>query len=265
MPINPQRLLTKNTLSEGSCQKQPQQQHTTTHNNTTTRCFHSRVPIFCVTFQAEPLWEAHGSPRQCRTAAETATTALVVATRAAVDRCGAGYGVPPLVLQGGHRERRPTGTEDWHQHRGGPCRFFLSSFRTMAGPLGRSGQRHCLSRGRRGKCSDTQASGTDSPRISMFLCCTLWTSCRTSFLVAEQVIDVPKISQDKTQQRLGDCLRQPQTADQLVEVPMIVSYASFSAGADSCSSWSRRSWRRGRPSRFTTRTGFNSTNSGAGR
>ena len=38
-------------------------------------------------------------------------------------------------------------------------------------------------------------------------------------VVAEQVIDVPKISLYRTQQRLGDCLRQPQTADQLVEVP----------------------------------------------
>ena len=31
-----------------------------------------------------------------------------------VYRCGAGNGVPPLVLQGGHREQRPTGTEDSH-------------------------------------------------------------------------------------------------------------------------------------------------------
>ena len=44
-------------------------------------------------------------------------TALVVARRAAVDRCGAGYAVPPLVPQGGHRERRPAGAEDWHKHR----------------------------------------------------------------------------------------------------------------------------------------------------
>ena len=34
------------------------------------------------------------------------------------------YGVPPLVLQGGHRERRLAETEDWHQHRGGTCRVF---------------------------------------------------------------------------------------------------------------------------------------------
>ena len=45
--------------------------------------------------------------------------------------------------------------------------------------------------------------------------------------VAEQVINVPKISHDRTQQRLIDSLRQPQMAEQLVEVPTIVSYCSF--------------------------------------
>ena len=51
-------------------------------------------------------------------AAKAATTALVVATRAAVDRCGAGNGVPPLEREGGH-VRRPTGTDDRHQHQAG--------------------------------------------------------------------------------------------------------------------------------------------------
>ena len=46
-------------------------------------------------------------------------------------------------------------------------------------------------------------------------------------VVAEQVTDVPKISQDRTPQRLGDCLRQPQMADQLVDVPTVVSYSSL--------------------------------------
>ena len=45
--------------------------------------------------------------------------------------------------------------------------------------------------------------------------------------VAEQVINVPEISHDRTQQRLTDSLRQPQTAEQLVEVPTIVSYSSL--------------------------------------
>ena len=43
---------------------------------------------------------------------------------------------------------------------------------------------------------------------------------------ARQVLDVPGSHQDRTRQRLGDSLRQPQTADQLVEVPTIVSYSS---------------------------------------
>ena len=46
-------------------------------------------------------------------------------------------------------------------------------------------------------------------------------------VIADQVIDVPKISQDRTQQRLVDYLRQLQTAEQLVEVPTIVSYSSL--------------------------------------
>ena len=46
----------------------------------------------------------------------------MVASRTAVYRCGAGNGVPPLVPHGGHRERRPTGTQDSHQHRGGEAR-----------------------------------------------------------------------------------------------------------------------------------------------
>ena len=60
------------------------------------------------------------------------------------------YGVPPLVLQGGHRERRPTGTEDWQQHWGGSLLSVSSSRRTMAGPQVGSGPRHCLSLGRSG-------------------------------------------------------------------------------------------------------------------
>ena len=46
-------------------------------------------------------------------------------------------------------------------------------------------------------------------------------------VVAEQAIDVPKFSHDRTPQRLGDCLRQPQMADQLVDVPTVVSYSSL--------------------------------------
>ena len=50
-----------------------------------------------------------------------------------------------------------------------------------------------------------------------------------SFLpgVAEPVIEVPKILLDRTPQRLGDRLRQPQMVEQLVHVLTVVSYSSL--------------------------------------
>ena len=46
-------------------------------------------------------------------------------------------------------------------------------------------------------------------------------------VVAEPVIEVPKILLDRTPQRLGDRLRQPQMVEQLVDVPTVVSYSSL--------------------------------------
>ena len=60
------------------------------------------------------------------------------------------YGDPPFALQGGHRERRPTGREDSHQHQGGTCQILRTLFGRWQAHRGGSGQRHCLSRGRRG-------------------------------------------------------------------------------------------------------------------
>ena len=46
--------------------------------------------------------------------------------------------------------------------------------------------------------------------------------------VPEQVIDVPKISQDRIQQRLVDrVMRHPQQAEQMVEVSTVVSLSSL--------------------------------------
>ena len=75
-------------------------------------------------------------------------------------------------------------------------------------------------------------------------------------VIAEQVIDVPKISQDRTQQRLGDCLRQPQRAEQLVEVPTIVSYSSLQGIVEQNVDIPVPRGRR-RPSRLVPETGFN--------
>ena len=65
----------------------------------------------CVTFCNDGHWAALGS---C-SATWAATTALVVATRAGVDRCGLGSCDAPQRAA----ERRPTGTEDRHQGQGG--------------------------------------------------------------------------------------------------------------------------------------------------
>ena len=48
-----------------------------------------------------------------------------------------------------------------------------------------------------------------------------------NFLVPEQVIAVPKIPCVRTMRRFVDLLRQPQTAEQLVEVPTIIPFSSL--------------------------------------
>ena len=69
------------------------------------------------------------------------------------------------------------------------------------------------------------AQNLDVPVLHMVDVLQFFATCLP--VVAEQVIDVPKISLDRTQHRLGDCLRQPQMADQLVEVPTIISFSSL--------------------------------------
>ena len=77
----------------------------------------------------------------------------------------------------------------------------------------------------------------------------------------ELVIAVPKISLVRAPRRWGDYLRPTQAADQLVELPTIISF--FFTAADcraahrhSGSSGSAGRWRRS--SWFTSRTGYNS-------
>ena len=48
-----------------------------------------------------------------------------------------------------------------------------------------------------------------------------------ALVVAEPVIDVPKISLDMARRRIGDYIRPTQTAEQLVEVPTVLSYSSL--------------------------------------
>ena len=105
----------------------------------------------------------------------------------------------------------------------------------MAGPPGESGQRHCRSSGRRGRLSGHDGiayelvhrldvlvpqMGEQLPNVLQFFAAQLP-------VVAEPVIEVPKIFLDRTPQRLGDCLRQPQMVEQLVHEPTVVSYSSL--------------------------------------
>ena len=83
---------------------------------------------------AESSWQPIMSAAQRRRAA---TTALVVATRAAVDRCGPGHVAPPLS---------PTGTEEG-QGRGGGFRVELYGEDPEASPSP-GGRHRVLSVGR---------------------------------------------------------------------------------------------------------------------
>ena len=167
-------------------------------------------------------------------AAKAAPSALVVATRAADGGCGAGYSDPPFALQGGHCVRRPKGRDESHQHQGGTCR----ASRTLLGRW----QAH---RGERPAALSepwpqgmllrhdgvgyeivlsldvpVPQLGEQLPNIVQFFAVQLP-------VVAEPVIEVPKILLERTPQRLGDRLRQPQMVEQLVDVPTVVSFSSL--------------------------------------
>ena len=134
-----------------------------------------------------------------------------------VDRCGAGYGVTPFVPQGGHRERRPTETEHWHQHGSGTCRVM------MAGLLQGRGWLPCWSPSRRRRLSGTAALVTRWSRLSMLLCCRWYNSCRTSSSSSPRSACGCRAGY----QRAQDLFRGhpfAQLAEQLVEVPTILYF-----------------------------------------
>ena len=163
----------------------------------------------------------------------------MVATRAAVDRCDPGHVYPPLSL---------TGTEDG-QGQGGGLRDELhgedpdamakfqrdllpsrsSSACTTKSPAGGGHLVRVSRQGRKSRSSGTPWSSlpTSLPwcRSSTYLCRRWWTNwCSSSPTPRSpsKVIAVPKISQDSIPQRL--LLSEPQLAEQLVEVPTVVSH-----------------------------------------
>ena len=112
----------------------------------------------------------------------------------------------------------------------------------MAGPQQGRGQHPCWSLSRRGRFSDTAASCTSSSRLSILLCCRWWNSCRmftissprVCRLLPSRLSDVPKIIlEDIPSRRL---CREPQLAEQLVEVPTILCFLKQTVGHSS-STW----------------------------
>ena len=157
---------------------------------------------------------------------EGSASALVVATRAADGGCGAGYGDPPFVLQGGHRERRTLrGQKIGTSTEVGPAEYFeLSSDdgRPTAGmrpaallePLPRVKlQRHA-------GIGYEIVQSLDVPVLQMVEQLPNVTQFFVAHLpvVAEPVIEVPKILLDRVPHRIVE-RRPPQMAEQLVEVP----------------------------------------------
>ena len=158
----------------------------------------------------------------------------MVATRAADGCCGAGYsdhhshstvGTANAALRG-----QKTGTST----RVGPAEYFeLSS--DDGRPTGRDRPAALSEPWPQGKVArhvgvgyelvhrldvPVPQMGEQLPNIVQFFAAQLP-------VVAEPVIEVPKIFLDRTPQRLGDFLRQPQMVEQLVHVPTVVSYSSL--------------------------------------
>ena len=156
-------------------------------------------------------------------AAKAAPSALVVARRAADGGCGAGYGDPPFAFQ-----RWAPRTTPQEATRQSPAPRWdmpssTNSPRTMAGPpvgaasgtvgaaaAGEGGAacRHRVQNRPASRCSCAADGGTVVERHSVL--------CRA---LAEPVIEVPKILPDRVPQRIVE-RRPPQTAEQLVEVPI---------------------------------------------
>ena len=134
----------------------------------------------------------------------------MVASRTDVDRCGAGYSDPPFALQGGHCERRSKEPEESHQHH-----YELSS--DDGRPTGEERPEALSEPWPQGKLLrhagvgyemflsldvPVPQMGEQLPNVVQFFAAQLP-------VVAEPVIEVPKIFLDTTPQRLGDHLRQP--------------------------------------------------------
>ena len=154
--------------------------------------------------------------RSC-SASKAATTALVVATRAAVDRCGPGNVVAPLL----------TRTEEG-QGQGGGQRVALHGQGPEESPAG--ALQPVRRRARRGaacqpgRAAGAAGAGTATPQMVDQLVIK-----HVDSVVPEQIIAVPTSRFPRT------ALREPQKAEQLVEVPVLVpSFSDWVRWEETC-------------------------------
>ena len=158
----------------------------------------------------------------------------MVATRTDVDCRGAGYGDPPLAPKGGHQERRSKGPEDSHKHQGGTCRVLrtlLGRWQAHRGerpsPLVEVRPQERVQRHRVGIITDVLpfVQILDDP-VPLTGNAVVEVLQKIDTPTLEQVVAVPKISQDRIQPRLVDLSQRPtQMVEQLVEVPTVLSVA----------------------------------------
>ena len=163
-------------------------------------------------------------------AAKTATAAFDVAARTSDRSHGAGCSPSPQLGWGGSRRTKAYG------HRRQPARVLPSTSNfplMMAGPLGGSGRRPCWSRGRRKGTGGTPESGRDRPesrgpcaadgrtaaQCPSVVCLFPAGGCRAGYRRAQDLIGPDSAA-------LGG-LSASQMADQLVEVPAIISYSTL--------------------------------------
>ena len=197
----------------------------TTHTHTTRRLSQAVLPRMCDLFSR---MDSSGRPP-----VQAAETSLVVETRANVSCCGLGSCVTPQCAA----VRRPKGPDDRHQcQREGEVREQYHGLRAQERPLPGMRpapllevlpqvgvQRHTVEQ-RIEHTPYVQILDAPVPLMVEQLVDVLQL-LDALIPVAEQVIDVPKMFIERIPPRTS--VREPQLAEQLVEVPTIVSFSSL--------------------------------------
>ena len=140
------------------------------------------------------------------------------------ERFVVGFSLRPHV--GAGRWRTRCGSREAAKRATPPCIFEVSTDVRCYGPV--RVQAPCLTRAEDGQGRGVGTSSTSRPRSRATHPGAAAYRGARGRLPVEQVVDVPKISEDIIQPRMVDRnLRHPQMAEQLVEVPTVLSFASL--------------------------------------